>query len=56
MSEVKTKPAYTKQQYLAGESYKEQRDLIAALLEDDKSYTKAEVKKLIDQYMKKEVK
>lgn len=60
-TEVKTvsqKPAerYNKERILASGAYKKNRDLLNVLLENDKSYTKQEINKLIEGYLKREVK
>ena len=46
---------YSKDKFLAGKAYQGQRDLLSALLEDGQTYTKAEVDKLIKNYLKKGV-
>lgn len=56
--EVKeNKPAtkYTKTRLMTSESYKAHRDLLSVILSDDMEYTKAEVDKAIDDYMKGKV-
>jgi hypothetical protein len=52
----KPKGAHSKESYLKAKAYKWKVDLINALLDDDKYYTKAEVDALIDNYLKSEVK
>lgn len=47
---------YTKEQLRLAHRYAASRDLISALLEDGKTYTLVEVDKLIDNYLKGEVK
>ncbi|MBJ6360423.1 hypothetical protein ACFOQM_03720 [Paenibacillus sp. GCM10012307] len=47
--------AYTKQQFLAsGQHTHLQKDMIKALLQENKLYTEAEVQQQIDQFMKQE--
>ncbi|WP_028563042.1 hypothetical protein [Paenibacillus pinihumi] len=47
--------AYTKQQFLASGQYTHlQKDMIKALLQDNKLYTEAEVQQHIEQFMKQE--
>lgn len=46
---------FTKQQLAESKRYKKQRDLLEALLEDGKTYTIAQVDKIIGDYLKKEV-
>ena len=53
---VKTEEmSFSKRAFLSSKSYKLHRDLIEALLENGKSYTKKEVNKLIDDYLKRSV-
>ena len=47
---------FTKQQLAESKRYKKQRDLLEALLEDGKTYTIAQVDKITDDYLRKEVK
>lgn len=46
---------YTKAQMVACREFQGRRDLVAALLEDGKTYTKQEVKRLLDQFLKGKV-
>lgn len=58
-SEVKQQVSadvFTKQQLAESKRYKKQRDLLEALLEDGKTYTIAQVDKIIGDYLRKEVK
>lgn len=59
-SETKTvqKPTekYSKTRILSSDTYKRHRDLLKVLLADGKSYTKQEIKNLIDGYLKRRVK
>lgn len=48
--------AFTKAQLLKSKKYIHQTDVINVILEEDKNYTIKEVEKLIDGFMKKEVK
>ena len=48
--------SFSKQAFLSSKSYKSQRDLLETVLEKGKSYTKSEVNKLIDDYLKGKVK
>lgn len=50
-----TKPVFSKEQILASNRYADRRDLVDALLNND-SYTIDTVDKLIDEYMKGQVK
>ncbi|MEF3309515.1 hypothetical protein PV433_11480 [Paenibacillus sp. GYB004] len=55
MSEKLKKAAFTKQQFLASRQRPGvERDILAAVLEDDKSYTIAEADKLIEDFLNKE--
>lgn len=47
--------AYTKDQIAASQKYSNRKDLINALLNDDKTYTLDEVDKLIEKFMKGKV-
>lgn len=49
-------PKHSKEQLLRSNRYARRRDLIGALLEDDKQYTLAEVDTAIDNFMKGKVK
>lgn len=53
---AKSEPFYTKQSFLKSKNYKDKKDLISVLLDDNKSYTKDDVNKLIDGYLKRRVK
>ena len=46
---------FTKQQLAESKRYKKKRDLLEALLENGKTYTIAQVDKIIGDYLKKEV-
>lgn len=46
---------FTKQQLAESKRYKKKRDLLDALLENGKTYTIAQVDKIIGDYLKKEV-
>lgn len=47
---------YTKQQFLSSKQFISQRDVLNGLLEDDKLYTQDQVKKMIDDFLKRTVK
>ena len=47
--------SYLKEAYLKSKKYKDKKDLINTLLEDNKSYTENQVNKLIDNYLKRKV-
>lgn len=58
MADKKTTEAaaqYTKAQLLASKRYANRRDLISALLADDKTYTTDAVDALIEKYLKGKV-
>lgn len=58
-SEVKPQTSvdtFTKQQLAESERYKKKRDLLEALLENGKTYTIAQVDKIIGDYLRREVK
>lgn len=46
---------FTKQQLAESKRYKKKRDLLEALLENGKTYTIAQVDKIIGDYLRKEV-
>ncbi len=48
----KTEPTYTKQNLLSSKKYANQKDLVNALLEDDKKYTLKEVDTILKNYLK----
>lgn len=59
MADIKTAETadkFTKQQLAESKRFKKKRDLLEALLEDDKEYTIAEADGLIDGYLRKKVK
>lgn len=47
---------FSKLQILGSEKYKNNIDLLSAILEDSKKYSKDEVDKIINQYLKGKVK
>ncbi|WP_273483613.1 hypothetical protein [Desulforamulus ruminis] len=55
--ESKAKPAgYTKQQFLASKSFTpQQKDVLNAVLEDGKLYTREEVTRLVEEFAKRKV-
>lgn len=58
MSETKKKtaPKFTKEQVMNAKKPLGNLDVLYVVLEDEKSYTKAEIQKLHDDFLKKEVK
>jgi arginine repressor len=52
---TKKKPIFSKRQLLNSKKYQHQKDLLNAILENDKSYSLSEVDKLINDFMKKKV-
>lgn len=48
-------PTFTKEQLVKAERWFNRRDLLNALLEDDKTYTIAQVDDLIKEYYKKPI-
>lgn len=48
--------AFTKRAFLRAEEYADRRDLIAALLKDEETYTVSEVDEIITSFLGKEVK
>lgn len=51
----KAEPRFAKSQIVRSARYREQIDLVNALLHEDDKYTLAQVDKIIDEYLKKEV-
>lgn len=47
---------FSKEQLLKSQKYKDERDLINALLKEDKKYSLSDVDKIIDDFMKGKVK
>ena len=54
-TEKAAKNPYTKDQILLSEKYTKRRDLINALLEEDKEYTIEEVDAVMDKFLKGKV-
>lgn len=52
---AETADKFAKQQLAESKRYKKKRDLLEALLENGKTYTIAQVDKIIGDYLKKEV-
>ena len=50
-----TAAAYSKAQLMTSQRYAAQRDLLAALLEENKTYTQDQVETLVNSYLKGEV-
>lgn len=50
-----TAAAYSKAQLMNSQRYAARRDLLAALLEEDKTYTHDQVETLVNSYLKGEV-
>lgn len=50
-----TAAAYSKAQLMTSQRYADRRDLLAALLEEDKTYTHDQVETLVNSYLKGEV-
>jgi hypothetical protein len=46
---------FSKEQLLESQKYKDERDLINALLKEDKKYSLSDVDKIIDDFMKGKV-
>ncbi len=51
-----TTKKYAKEQLIASQRYADKRDLLEALLDDDKKYSLSDVDSKIEKYMKGEVK
>lgn len=48
-------PSFSKAQLMASNKYADRKDLIGALLDNNKTYTTAQVDSLIEKYMKGKV-
>ena len=46
---------YTKEQFVTSNSYKDYKEVLQAVLKEDKEYTKTEVETIIEQFMKGKV-
>lgn len=49
-------PVFTKEQILHSKRYQTRRDALGFLLDDGKTYTDAEIKTILENYMKGQVK
>lgn len=47
---------FTKEQLILSDKYKQNKDIIASLLQDNKSYTLQQVDNIIKEFMKRSVK
>lgn len=56
INERSTQAVYTKDQLLASKKYAGRRDIVNALLDNNKQYTTDEVDTIIENYMKGKVK
>lgn len=54
--EIVSEIAYGKTQLMKSKRYQEERDLLMALLDSNKTYTMAEIDAILEAYKKKEVK
>lgn len=52
----KKESKFTKEQIVVAKRFQHQRDLVTAVLDDDKQYTMTEVETLMEKYMKGKVK
>ncbi len=52
----KTEMEFTKQELLTAKKLAKNKDLVNALLEDDKTYTVEKVEQIVDNYLKGKVK
>jgi len=49
-------PKYTPEQLIKSSTYSHRRDVLRALLDDDKTYSHADIKRILEKFYKKEVK
>ena len=54
--ETVTETKFSKNAFLKSESYKKHKDLLATILKDNESYSKSEVNKMVEDYLKGKVK
>lgn len=54
--ETKQEVLFTKEQILASKKYSNRRDVLGAILKDDKTYTLEQVDSLLEKFMKGKVK
>lgn len=54
-AQTKTEVKFTKRALVSCKKLREQRDIVSALLEDDKVYTISEVERMIEQFLKGKV-
>jgi hypothetical protein len=54
--EIQQESKFTKEQILGSKKYSNRRDVLVAILSDDKSYTLEQVDSLLDKFMKGKVK
>ncbi len=53
---AKNQPKYSKEQALKSEKYKQYKDALSVILEENKSYTKAEIETALKQFYERKVK
>ncbi len=54
--EVIVKDKFTKEQLISSKKFSNNKDVLSALLEDDKEYSESEVNEIIENFMKGKVK
>lgn len=55
MAKKPTVPTFTKAALIKAKKYEEQRDILSALLKDDREYTAAEVAEMVENFLKGKV-
>lgn len=55
LTEKKEEAAYSKEQLLSSKKYKDRKDILSALLEEEKPYTIKQVEEVIESYQKRSV-
>jgi len=48
-------PVFTKDQLVNSKAFSHQKDILMAILDADKTYTKAQVEKLVSEFLKRKV-
>lgn len=48
-------PKFTKEQLVKSKAFSRQRDILMAILDADKTYTKAQVENLVSEFLKRKV-
>lgn len=55
LTEKKEEAAYSKEQLIMSKKYKDRKDMLSALLEEDKQYTIKQAEEIMENYKKRRV-